>query len=106
MSSIFGIWNYSGVPIIKEDISEFTKAHQYWPADGQGKWTKDNIFLGHLMNHNTPESLLEILPYQDCESSIVITSDARIDNRDELFTKLKIEYHRRAGLADSQLILE
>ncbi len=61
--------------------------------------------LGHTMLWTTPESLYEVLPRRHRESGLVITSDARIDNRDELMEELGLEYGAPA-ITDSELILE
>jgi asparagine synthase (glutamine-hydrolysing) len=42
------------------------------------------------MLRTTPESLGEQLPWKDPESGLVITADARIDNREELFGALGV----------------
>jgi asparagine synthase (glutamine-hydrolysing) len=53
----------------------------------------------------TPESLDEVLPRQHRESGLVITADARIDNRDDLIAELGLEYGHPT-ITDSELILE
>ena len=58
------------------------------------------------MLHTTPESLYEKLPQQDDEAGLVITADARIDNRDELFDALGIPNPDRPTMPDSALILK
>jgi asparagine synthase (glutamine-hydrolysing) len=57
------------------------------------------------MLHTTPESLHETLPHTHREGALTITADARIDNREELITRLRLA-DRPQPLADSQLILE
>jgi asparagine synthase (glutamine-hydrolysing) len=59
------------------------------------------------MLRTTPESLDEQLPWKDSESGLVITADARIDNREELFGKLNGSKSRMNSLlrGDSRLIL-
>jgi asparagine synthase (glutamine-hydrolysing) len=72
--------------------------------DGCGLWRQGSLALGHQMLWTTPESLDERLPYVDEESGLVITADARVDNRDELAALLGIS-RRAAELPDSHLIL-
>ena len=61
------------------------------------------IALGHQMIWTTPESFHK-LPFHDEKSGLVITADARIDNREELSTKLRIE--DKEDVADSYYILK
>jgi asparagine synthase (glutamine-hydrolysing) len=53
----------------------------------------------------TPESLHERLPLYDPNLELAITSDARIDNRDELIALLRISAPSAGEVADSELIL-
>lgn len=73
--------------------------------DGAGVWSEGPIGLGHRMLHTTPESLHETLPLVNKTGDLVLTADARIDNRDELIGALGINGRRRAEITDSELIL-
>jgi asparagine synthase (glutamine-hydrolysing) len=53
----------------------------------------------------TPESLNEELPLEDCRGDLVITADARIDNREELVGALSLGDRLREEISDSDLIL-
>src|SRR5699024_4047743 len=50
-------------------------------------------------------SIGEQLPFDDYDRQLTITSDAMIDNRDELFDKLGIHHEERKIMPYSQLIL-
>ena len=50
-----------------------------------------HVAFGHQMLQTTPESIHEKLPFEDKNSGLVITADARIDNREELSKDLDIE---------------
>jgi asparagine synthase (glutamine-hydrolysing) len=62
--------------------------------------------LGHLLLHNTPESLHEKLPVKSRCGNYVITSHARIDNRGELLKTFDVPPPEYANTPDSALILE
>ncbi len=49
------------------------------------------------MLHTTPESINEKLPYNDEISGLIITSDARIDNRKELSEILNLRDSRKCS---------
>ena len=57
-------------------------------SDGTGLWSDGYIGLGHRMLWTTPESLHEKLPLLNQTGDLVITADARIDNREELIAAL------------------
>ncbi|MFD0682142.1 MULTISPECIES: lasso peptide isopeptide bond-forming cyclase [unclassified Paenibacillus] len=105
MSAITGIhhFNHASIPI--EQGIDLMKAFHKYPADYVHTWYKDNIFLGCHAQCITPESLDERLPYYDSDRRLAITADAIIDNRDELFGLLQVEYAKRRKMSDSELIL-
>jgi asparagine synthase (glutamine-hydrolysing) len=105
MSAIAGIYNFNNEPVHIDQISGIMNSLHQYPADDIQTWNKENIFLGCHAQWITPESVGEQLPYYDHERQLVITADAIIDNRDELFERLQVEYPNRKMMPDSQLIL-
>ncbi|WP_404452362.1 asparagine synthetase B [Virgibacillus necropolis] len=105
MSAITGIFHTNKEPIPIDHNELMMKALQKYPADDIQKWTNKNISLGCHAQWITPESLGEQIPYYDYERQLVITADAIIDNRDELFDKLQVDREHRKAIPDSQLIL-
>ncbi len=78
---------------------------QQFPADDIQTWLKEDIFLGCHAQWITPESVGERLPYYDHEKQLAITADAIIDNRNELFEKLRVDQKLKKKISDSELIL-
>lgn len=105
MSAIVGIYHRNGESVTVEHSRELMKALEKFPADDIQAWQKGNLFLGCLAQWMTPESIGEALPFYDYMRQLVITADAIIDNRYELFEKLQVEYEDRKHMTDSQLIL-
>lgn len=105
MSAIAGMYNLNKEPMSLDHINSLMGALQKYPADDIQIWNKVNIFLGCHAQWITPESVREQLPYYDYERQVVITADAIIDNREELFDKLQVERSKRKEMPDSQLIL-
>jgi len=105
MSSIYGILHYNKKPVTTDDLAVIEQPLAHWAADAKGMWTDGNIGLGSLMLYNTPESQHEKLPLHQTAGSLTITADARLDNRDELFSKLDINKTNAAEIPDSTLIL-
>jgi asparagine synthase (glutamine-hydrolysing) len=104
MSSIFGQLNFDKKPIKEEELMAVQRVLDHGQADRKGIWISNNIGFGHLMMFNTPESLTEKQPSYKDGSGLSITADARIDNRDELFSKLDIKAEKQF-VSDSDLIL-
>jgi asparagine synthase (glutamine-hydrolysing) len=105
MSAVCGIFNLSGAPVAPESMDAMLSAMEYWGADGSGVWREGPVALGHLMLHSTPESAGDALPRIDAAGNLVLTSHARIDNRDDLFRSLDVSPSERAKMPDSALIL-
>jgi asparagine synthase (glutamine-hydrolysing) len=68
--------------------------------DGSAFWCKGSVGLAHQMLWTTPESLHENLPLE--ANGLIITSDSRIDNRDELLSVLGLSQE----VSDSEVILK
>jgi asparagine synthase (glutamine-hydrolysing) len=103
MSGIFGIYHPDDRPIVPAQLQKMASSIAHRGPDGTKTIIQDHIGFGHSMLQTTPESLQEHLPYIDTQNDLAITSDARIDNRDELAKSLDIR--NISKIADSQLIL-
>ncbi|HSP56152.1 MAG TPA: asparagine synthetase B, partial [Dehalococcoidia bacterium] len=105
MSGITGIFRRDGRPVESAEIARMGEVMAHRGPDGSGTWSEGPAALGHLMLHSTRESLHEELPLPRPGGELVITADARIDNRDELIAALDLNGTARDGMADSELIL-
>ncbi len=103
MSAIFGLINKTGKPVEEQAIQKMQESLIHRAVDGHGTWHSDNLFLGHHKLVITQEQSIERLPFED--DDLVITSDARIDNRDDLLSRLKNDLQDHRVLPDSCLIL-
>jgi asparagine synthase (glutamine-hydrolysing) len=92
----------NGKDVDSELMKKMNEKLSHRGPDGSKTWVNDNVGLGHQMLWTTPESLHEELPFE--EDDLVITSDARIDNRDELSEKLGIRDEE--DVSDSYFILK
>src|SRR4028118_649697 len=105
MSAIAGIYYLDGRPVDCADLGRMVDTLAHRGPDGADVWCEESVGLGHRMLWTTPESLLEKLPLVDQTGNLVITADARIDNRDELIEVLGLTDHPAEKITDSQLIL-
>jgi len=104
MSAITGIFYRDGRDVKPEIIKKMNNKLAHRGPDGYAVWNNGPIGLGHQMLWTTSESLHEKLPFNDEKSNLIITADARIDNRKELSTELNIEDKRE--ISDSYFILK
>src|ERR1700682_2910768 len=106
MSGVVGIFARDGRPIESFDLQRMLAAIAHRGPDGSGLWSRGSAGLGHRMLWTTPESLHERLPFADETGELVITADARIDNREELIRWLDLDDRPRASISERQLIFD
>ena len=104
MSGICGIFYRDGRKVNEVDIRNMNNCISHRGPDGSDILCNDNVAFGHKMLHTTLESLNERLPYIDDKSGLMITSDARIDNRKELSDSLGLI--NSSDIPDSLFILK
>ena len=105
MSAIAGIYYPDGQPVNRADLERMIETLAHRGPDGAGVWSEGSVGLGHRMLWTTPESLHERLPLVNETGDLVLTADARIDNRDELIAALGLTDRPPGEITDSQLIL-
>ncbi|MBE9005963.1 lasso peptide isopeptide bond-forming cyclase [Fortiea sp. LEGE XX443] len=105
MSGIVGIYNLDSQPVEQQNLTLMVDAIAHRGSDGTDIWSAESTGLGHRMLWTTPESLLEKLPLVDLTGELVITTDLRIDNRDELISALSFDHYPPEKITDSQLVL-
>jgi asparagine synthase (glutamine-hydrolysing) len=105
MSAVVGIYYIDGRPVAEAELNKMLESLAHRGTDGSGMWKDGAVGMGHRMLWTTPESLHESLPLTDTTGKLVITADARIDNRNELIKLLGFTYHPAEQINDSRLIL-
>src|SRR4028119_1901888 len=90
MSAIAGIYYLDSRPVDCADLGRMVDTLAHRGPDGADIWSEESVGLGHRMLWTTPESLLEKLPLVNQKGDLVITADARIDNREELIAALSL----------------
>jgi asparagine synthase (glutamine-hydrolysing) len=106
MSGIYGMVRLDQAAVTRETLEPIASAMAGWGPDGHGQWRGENAGLGFLSLHTTPESFHERMPASlRSVPHLLISADARIDNRGELFHALQIPTPGRGRTPDSSLIL-
>lgn len=104
MSAIAGIFYRDGRKVNPKLIKKMNDKLSHRGPDGSAIWCEGPVALGHQMLWTTPESLHEKLPFHEENAGLVITADARIDNRKELSEELHID--DKEDISDSYFILK
>jgi asparagine synthase (glutamine-hydrolysing) len=105
MSGIVGILYLDDRKVDRQKLERMVDSIAHRGPDGATIWSEGSIGFGHRMLWTTPESLLETFPLVNTTGDVVLTSDARIDNRDELIRNLDLTDRPAEKITDSQLIL-
>lgn len=115
MSGIAGILRVDKQPVVDELIDHMLDLMTHRGPDGMGRWSSGSVGFGHRTLRTTPESRHEVLPLRSTSGQLILTADAKIDNRDELLAKLGLARHAtfsvtltdkgHTAISDSQLIL-
>jgi asparagine synthase (glutamine-hydrolysing) len=105
MSGILGIFYRDGAPVDRELLETMRSKMAYWGPDGSQVLCHGSVAFGQFMLFNTPEALNQRLPRLSTEDNLLFTCEARIDNRQDLFSTLSVPVDERNGMPDSELIL-
>lgn len=106
MSGIAGILHLDGRPVDTADLERMRNAMATRAADGAWVWRDGAVGLVHAMLWTTPEAYGHTRPVTDAAGDLVITADARIDNRAELAPMLADDDPPPAHPGDAALILK
>jgi asparagine synthase (glutamine-hydrolysing) len=104
MSGIGGVFRRDAGPADAGVIANMVATLAHRGPDRSLAVCSGPVAFAHTMLWTTPESLTETLPLRDDRSDLMITADARIDNREELIAQLK-PGRPAAEISDSELIL-
>jgi asparagine synthase (glutamine-hydrolysing) len=88
MSGIVGVLRVDEGVFDEASIVRMLGRMAHRGPDGTGRWVSGRVGLGHQSLRSTPESRNEVLPFRDASRRLVLTADAKIDNRDELIAEL------------------
>ncbi len=105
VSAIVGISLLDGRPVEQLVLRRMVATLAHRGPDGHGVWSEGTIGLGHCLLRTTPESWLETLPIANACGDLVISADARLDNRDALLASLDLSHSLSQEIPDSRVIL-
>jgi asparagine synthase (glutamine-hydrolysing) len=105
MSGIVGIFYQDDRKVDRQQLGQLVDTLAHRGPDGARIWSQGSVGFGHRMLWTTPESSIETLPLANATGNVVLTADARIDNRNELIDILELRDRPAEKITDSQLIL-
>jgi asparagine synthase (glutamine-hydrolysing) len=103
MSGIAGVVYLDNRKAEESTATAMLRAIQHRGPDATGTWVDGQVAFGHTMLRTTAESMHERMPLSFEGPGLVLTADARIDNRDDLIHALHLDL--RANWTDSELIV-
>ncbi len=106
MSGIVGVYNLDGSPLNSIALQKAVDRLAHRGPDVGNVWKTNTVGFGHRMLHTTAESIRETLPLSLRDGDLVITADARLDNREDLIYQLNLQNYSSQPLTDSYLILK
>jgi asparagine synthase (glutamine-hydrolysing) len=105
MSSIAAAWRLDGAPLQRATLDRMLERAGPSVADAVGVWVDGPVGLSHRALHATPDSLQEKLPIVGEAGDVVVSADARLDNRDELIAALGLRKRSADVAGDAEILL-
>ena len=105
MSAICGVIHTDGQAANFQQGKEMMNKLKLYKLDSEDTYIKEEVFFGCGLQYITTESKREKLPFFNKDKGLLITADAIIDNRTELFQLLNVAEDLKGSLTDSELIL-
>lgn len=102
MSAIFGMVHTGGGLLEPVWLEGMRQSLLHRGPDGSGIYHRGSVGLGHLLLRVTPEAQYEQSPCRI--EGLVISAQARLDEREVLMDKLRIPAERRLRITDPEMI--
>lgn len=104
MSGIAGIWNRERQPVPHPQLAGLIKRLAHRGPDSEEIWVQGPVGFACRLNRIAPEAGTETQPVVH-RSGLVLVFDGRLDNRDELLTRLHRSPDISSGCSDPSLVL-
>ena len=105
MSALVGLYHRDGGPVQRAVLEAMAECLAHRGPDSVGLWVEGAVGLGQRLLWTTPESVYERLPLVSDDGQLVLTADARLDNRADLIAALGGHASPPGMITDSHLIL-
>lgn len=105
MSAVAGLFQRDGRPLEAGTLEPMVAALAHRGPDAVGTWCEGPIGLAHGLLLTTPEGSRQRPGLVSAESRLVLSADARLDNRSELIVALGLAGRLSGEISDGELIL-
>ncbi len=105
MSAILAVFHRQGKPVEQPLVEAMLAATPERAVDGQSMWLQSAVALAHQHFWVTPEEQGERQPLVSADGHLVLSCDARLDNRPALAAALGLPDTEGRSMSDAALIL-
>lgn len=104
MSGIAGLLRFDDTPVNRSDLERAANALRAHGPDRSQVLIDGSSGLTHTLMRVTPEDQFDRQPYRGA-SGAAIASDLRLDNRDEMLSRIGVSPHDALSWPDSRIVL-
>jgi asparagine synthase (glutamine-hydrolysing) len=104
MSAICLLWRFDGARDARSDVERMLSSLKMYGAYRQSAWSDGATALGHALHRAVPEDAFDRQPTRVAQGTAVVAADARLDNRDELISRLGLPVSDAAVMSDGTLL--
>lgn len=104
MSGIAGMLRFDGQPVRRSELDRVANALHAHGPDRSGVFVGGDVGLVHVLMRMTPEDRADQQPWRG-HSGSTITADLRLDNREDILTRIGLSSRDTLAWPDSRILL-
>lgn len=104
MSGIAGMLRFDGQPVSRSELERVANALRAHGPDRSDISVSASVGFVHALMRMTPEDRADQQPYRG-QSGSMITADLRLDNREDILTRIGLSNQETAAWPDSRVLL-
>jgi asparagine synthase (glutamine-hydrolysing) len=104
MSGIAGLLRFDGQATSRRELERAANALRQYGPDRSDIFAGGSVGLIHVLMRMTPEDRFDRQPWKG-ESGALIAADVRLDNRDDLLSRIGVKRQDAASWPDSRVLL-
>ena len=105
MTALAGIWHFDGSTNGAEDCARMLASQRLYGLHAVAQWSDGSLAMGRRLMRVLPEDAFDRQPIVGGDGRYVLIADVRLDNRDDLITKLRIPPSEAKTLSDTAVLL-
>src|SRR6516165_204981 len=104
MTALAGLWRFDRRDAA-DGCERMLAAQSFYGPNANAQWSGGDVALGRQLMRTLPEDGFDRQPFVGGGGRYVLIADIRIDNRDELITRLNIVPTQARNLCDTAILL-